>query len=258
MSYETLIVTKANYVTTVQFNRPKQMNAIDRALTLELTDVFRGLANDPDTRVVILTGGDKVFCVGADIKEQAAAKTGGGPTLLRRSTVFDQIERLDRVVIAAIAGYALGGGLEFALTCDLRIAASNAKFGLPEVKLGVIPSRGGTQRLPRLIGVGKAKELMLIGENIDAERAREIGLVSWVVEPEALMDEALSLATKLAEMPPLAVRAIKSAVNTGMDTSLEFGLEHEFRLASVLHTSEDRKEGMQAFVEKRDPVFKGR
>ncbi len=258
MSYETLIVTKDEHITTVRFNRPDRLNAIDRMLTRELTDAIREIADDAETRVVILTGGDKVFCVGADIKEQASADTSRGPTLRRKATVFDEIERLDRVVIAAIAGYALGGGLEFALTCDLRIAASNAKFGLPEVKLGVIPSRGGTQRLPRLIGAARAKEFMLLGETIDAKRAEEIGLVSRVVEPEALMDEALAIARTLAELPPLAVRAIKSCVNTGMDTSLAVGLEHEARIVSMLHTSEDRAEGMRAFVEKRKPVFKGR
>jgi enoyl-CoA hydratase len=258
VSYETLAVTKDEHVTTIRFDRPDRLNAIDRVLTLELTDVMREMANDPETRVVVLTGGDKVFCVGADIREQASADTSRGPTLRRKTTVFDEIERLDRIVIAAIAGYALGGGLEFALACDLRIAASNAKFGLPEVKLGVIPSRGGTQRLPRLVGAARAKEFMLMGETIDAKRAEEIGLVNRVVEPAALMDEALSLARTLAELPPLAVRGIKSCVNTGMDTSLEVGLEHEARIVSMLHISEDRAEGMRAFVEKRKPVFKGR
>jgi enoyl-CoA hydratase len=257
VSYETLTVTKEEQIATVRLNRPERRNALNATLTRELSDALGEIAGDGETRVIILTGGDEVFSVGADIKEMTS---GGrrGLALRRRAGVFDMIEQLDRVVIAAIAGYAVGGGLELALVCDLRVAATNAKLGLPEIKLGVVPAAGGTQRLPRLIGAARAKELMLTGEFIGAEQAKEMGLINRVVEPAALMDESLSLARAVAEMPPLAARAVKSCVNAGMEMSLEAALEYEARVGSILTASEDRAEGMRAFVEKRKPVFKGR
>jgi len=266
VSYETLLVTKDEYVVTIKLNRPEAHNAMNRKWTSEMLDVLENIAKDDESRVVIITGGDKVFSVGADIKEMTARAdrriaTGEpppGPVLKRRLTPFDAVDRLDRIVIAAMAGHVVGGGLELALVCDLRIAASNASFGLPEVKLGVIPQRGGTWRLPALIGAGRAKEFMLLGEQISAERALEIGLVNKVVKPAALMAETMSIARTIAEMPPLAPRAIKSCINTGLGSSLEAALEHEARVASILGSSADRIEGMKAFVEKRKPEFKGR
>jgi enoyl-CoA hydratase len=260
VTYETIELTREDGIATVTLNRPERLNALSRRMLEELGDVFQDLGQDQTVGVVILTGGPKAFSAGADLKE-ASASVDEMPTALWRqgpATVFDQIERIDKITIAAIAGYAMGGGLELALVCDLRIAATNARLGLPEVKVGIIPAGGGTQRLPRAIGATRAKELMLLCDPISAERAEQIGLVNRVVEPDALMEEARALARTILERPPLAARAIKSCVNAGMQMELPAGLEYEGRIATILLNSEDRKEGMQAFVEKRAPVFTGR
>jgi enoyl-CoA hydratase len=258
--YETIELSHEDGIATVTLNRPERLNALSRRMLEELGDAFDDLGADPSVGVVILTGGPKAFSAGADLKE-ASTSVDEMPTALWRhgpGTVFDQIERLDKITIAAIAGYAMGGGLELALACDLRIAATNARLGLPEVKVGIIPAGGGTQRLPRAIGATRAKELMILCEPINAERAEQIGLVNRVVEPHALMDEARAMAHTILERPPLAVRAIKSCVNAGMQMELPAGLKYEGRVATILINSEDRREGMRAFVEKRTPVFQGR
>jgi enoyl-CoA hydratase len=263
--YETLLFDKDGHVATITLNRPERRNALNVALLRELSQVIDEVAADDEVRVVIITGGREAFSAGADIKDAVAGRgVIGGPRpdrtipMARGRDVFSKIESLDKITIAAISGYALGGGCELALACDLRIASETAQLGQPEIKLGVIPLGGGTQRLPRLIGPARAKELMFLGDFIDAQEAHRIGLVNRVVPVDSLMDEARKLAAALVEKPPLALRAIKSAVNVALETSLNAGLEYESRVGAIAANSEDRREGMRAFVEKRKPVFKGR
>lgn len=258
MTYETLIHEKKDGLGIVTLHRPDRLNAINATLLQELELVFMEIAADEEVKAVILTGGPKAFCAGADIKEVAAAAVPGPIPMLGSYDVFNQIERLDKVVIAAVCGYAVGGGCELAMACDLRIASTTAQFGQPEVKLGAIPLGGGTQRLPRLIGPTKAKELLFTGEFIDAKEALRLGLVNRVVPPESLLDEAKQMARSMTELPPLAVRGIKSCVNVGMQMDLHSAVEYEARIGTIVANSEDRLEGMRAFVEKRKPVFKGR
>lgn len=258
----TLTYEVQGHVAVIHLNRPDRMNTLGGTMKTDLAHVFFEQAGqDDNVRAVVITGtGDKAFCAGADIKERAAQEIRGTQFYVKQKythDLFRNIEEFEKPVIAAINGVALGGGLEIALCCDLRIAANTARFGLPEVKLGVIPAAGGTQRLPRLIGEARAKELILTAELIDAEAALRYGLVSRVVTPEALMHEAMALAQKIAEYAPLAVRFAKRAINRGMQTDLDSGLEYERYAAAMIIDSEDRKEGMRAFLEKRKPVFKG-
>ncbi len=258
----TLTYEVRGHVAVIHLNRPERMNTLGGTMKPDLAHAFFELArNDERVRAVVITGtGDKAFCAGADIKERAANVVRGTDYYVTQKAtheLFRNIEEFEKPVIAAINGVALGGGLEIALCCDLRIAAAGARFGLPEVKLGVIPAAGGTQRLPRLVGEARAKELILTAELIDAEAALRIGLVSRVVPAEALMPTAMELAQRIAEFPPLAVRFAKRAINRGMQTDLDSGLEFERYAAAMIGDSEDRKEGMRAFVEKRKPEFKG-
>lgn len=249
-------------VAVIHLNRPNRMNTLGSTMKPDLARAFFELArNDDSVRAVVITGtGDKAFCAGADIKERAESSVRSTDFYVAQKSTHDlfrNIEEFEKPVIAAINGVALGGGLEIALCCDLRIAAAHARFGLPEVKLGVIPAAGGTQRLPRLIGEARAKELIFTADLIDAEEAHRIGLVNRVVAAEALIPAVLELAQRIAEQPPLAVRFAKRAINRGMQTDLDSGLEYERYAAAMIIDSEDRKEGMRAFVEKRKPVFKG-
>lgn len=258
----TLTYGVQGHVAVIHLNRPHRMNTMGGTMKADLAHVFFELAAKNDNvRVVVITGtGDKAFCAGADIKERAEQQIRATQFYVKQKythDLFRGIEEFEKPVIAAINGVALGGGLEIALCCDLRIAATTARLGLPEVKLGVIPAAGGTQRLPRLIGEARAKELILTADMLDADGALRYGLVSRVVAPEDLMPEAMALAQKVAEHPPLAVRFAKRAINRGMQTDLDSGLEYERYAAAMIIDSEDRKEGMRAFVEKRKPVFKG-
>ncbi|GGE20687.1 enoyl-CoA hydratase [Primorskyibacter flagellatus] len=261
--YETLLVERRdNGVAIVTLNRPDRMNTMNLAMKPELADLFgQKLVEDRGLRCVILTGaGDKAFCAGADIKERASQKLPLAEYYARQKATHDMtlmIENFERPVIGAINGYALGGGMELALSTDIRIAADHAKMGLPEVNLGAFPAAGGTQRMPRLIGAPLAKELMFTGRHITAEEALAYGLVSRVVPGVELMKNALELADTIAEKPPLSVSFIKGAVNTGMQVGLEAGLQYERLNAAIVLQSEDRTEGMTAFVEKRKPVFRG-
>lgn len=260
---QTLTYTVDDGVAVIRLNRPERMNAIGATMKDDLEEAFFSLArNDDSVRCVVITGaGDRAFCAGADIKERADAPPTKGTRFYTRQqdthALFRRIEEFEHPVIAAINGVAAGGGLEIALVCDIRIAAAHARLGLPEVKLGVLPSAGGTQRLPRLIGESKAKELMFLGELIDAEQARTIGLVNRVVDADALFDNAMTMARNIAGKPPLAVRFIKRAVNTGTQVGLDSGMQFERFAAAMIVDSDDRKEGMRAFVEKRPPIFKG-
>lgn len=257
MTYETLNYEKENQLGIITLNRPKQLNALSSQMILELEHVTAEIAQDDDVRMVILTGGDKVFCVGADLKEQRENPSPLAPGA-RGGRFMDKIEALDKPVIAAVAGYAYGGGCELALVCDLRIAADTAKFGLPEIKIGSIPSAGGTQRLPRLIGIGKAKEMMYTGDPVDAQEAYRLGLANKVVPVASLLDEAKALGQTLLDRPPLSLKALKQCVNYGLKMDVDAGIEFEAKWTSILINTEDMKEGVAAFVEKRRPQFKGR
>jgi len=262
--YETLKVARRDDgVVTVTLNRPDRMNTLGGSMKPDLWDVFSDLLlEDRDLRCVVLTGaGERAFCAGADIKERAASRPPRAEYFARQKFTHDLtrlIETFERPVIAAINGVALGGGMEIALCADIRIAADHARFGLPEVNLGVLPAAGGTQRMPRLIGESRAKELMFTGRMMDAEEALACGLVSRVVPQAKLMETALALAAEIAAKPPLSVSFIKNAVHTGMQVGMEAGLDYERYAAAMIMDSEDRAEGMAAFLEKRKPVFKGR
>ncbi|MBY4898471.1 enoyl-CoA hydratase/isomerase family protein [Cupriavidus sp. AU9028] len=260
---ETLRYEVQQNVAVITLNRPDRMNTLGGSMKPDLARAFLDYAR-ADARVgaVLLTGaGDRAFCAGADIKERAGNTVAGTEYFFaQRAThdLFRDIEEFEKPVLAAINGVALGGGLELALCCDIRIAASTARFGLPEVKLGVIPAAGGTQRLPRLIGAARAKELVLTSDLVDAQTALQYGIVTRVLAPDALMPAALAMAQRIAEQPPLAVRFAKRAINRGLEGDIDSGLEFERYAAAMIIDSEDRKEGMRAFVEKRKPVFTGR
>lgn len=255
-----LLVERDAGIATVTVNRPEKLNALDAGLIAELASIFDGLRGDADAGVVILTGaGEKAFIAGADIAGLArldprhareTAQTGQALTL--------GIERLGKPVIAAINGFALGGGCEVAMACTLRVAAEGARIGQPEVKLGIIAGYGGTQRLPRLVGKGRALELLLTGEPIDAAEALRIGLVNRVVPRERLLEEARSIARKILAVGPLAVKHTLEAVDRGLQGSLDEGLALEADLFGVCFATEDVKEGTSAFMEKRPPTFRGR
>ncbi len=260
---ETLLYEVRGNVAVVTLNRPDRMNTLGGSMKPDLARAFFEYARaDERVRAVLVTGsGERAFCAGADIKERAGNATSGTDYFVAQKATHDlfrNIEEFEKPVIAAINGVALGGGLEIALCADIRLASQAARFGLPEIKLGVIPAAGGTQRLPRLIGEARAKELILTAELVDADTALRYGIVSRVLPQAELMPAALALAQRIAEHPPLAVRFAKRAINRGMQTDLDSGLEYERYAAAMIIDSEDRKEGMRAFVEKRKPVFTGR
>src|SRR3954452_7694864 len=245
-------------VVLVTLDRPEVLNALDYRTLGELADALEALDSDESVRCVVITGaGDRAFAAGADIKEMADAT----PVTLSAANNFARWERLKRVrvpLIAAVRGCALGGGCELAMACDMIVAADDATFGQPEIKIGIMPGTGGTQRLTRALGKAKAMEMILTGRNLSAREAYERGLVSQVVAREETLPAALALAAEIAALPPLAVRAAKEAVNRAYELSLESGLEFERRNFFMLFASEDQKEGMAAFVEKRKPAWKGR
>jgi len=260
MVLNTVTYEKNESIGIITLTRTKNMNAISREFISELDQLFDEIARDDGTSAVIITGSEKVFCAGADIKEICEIRSPMEARLFVTSVqrVFNKIERLDKPVIAAVSGLALGGGCELALACDLRIAAENATFGQPEIKIGVIPGAGGTQRLPRIVGLGRAKELLFTGDTIDAHEAYRIGLANKVVPIESLMSEAKKIAFKLTQQPPLALKTTKMVINEGMDMNIQSALVLEARSFEILFSTEDQKEGMKAFVEKRKPIFKGR
>ncbi len=249
MPYSTVIYTKKDHIAYITLNRPEADNIINQQLAQELEDVCRGINQDEDIYVVTLTGaGDKAFCGGSQLELE---KSGSG------YSAATAIASIDRPIIAAINGDALGQGLELALSCDIRLASDKARFGFPQVAQGLIPFDGGTQRLPRIVGRGKALELILTAETITAEEALEIGLVNKVVSGANLAAEAEALAKTIASKGPIALRYIKEAVNKGLDLTLDQGLRLEADLYFLLHTTADRTEGITAFLKKRPPKFKG-
>ncbi len=258
--YNTLIFEKKDDIGILTVNRPDKLNAISNELTSELSSLLDELEKDDKLRVLVITGaGDKAFVAGADIQELVDRDARMGRRVSHeRQEIFSRIENLPVPVIAAVNGYALGGGLELALACNIRICSEKAQFGAPEVKLGIIPGDGGTQRLPRLVGLGRAMEMILSGDFIDAQEAHRIGLVNKVVPPEELMKAAMELAQKIASRPPLAVRYAKEAVNRSQEGDAASGFALESYLHALTCTTEDKKEGVAAFLEKRKGKFKGK
>ena len=262
MSYEALLSTVEGQVATITLNRPKVLNALNAGLLRELDEAFTAVEGDAAVRVILLRGaGGKAFAAGADIAELVGADATTGEVLARGvQRIFRHIETLGKPVIACIDGFALGGGCELAMACTLRLASSAARLGQPEVKLGLLPGYGGSQRLPRLVGQGAALKMLLTGAMVDAGEAFRIGLVDEVVagDSEALMARARELATLIAGMPPLAVGAILDAVGRGADLPLDQGLELEAASFGRLCGTEDKREGTRAFLEKRPPTWVGR
>lgn len=252
-----VIFNLAEKVALLTLNHPP-VNSLNSALLVELNELLDRLAGDPEARVLVITGaGEKAFSAGADITEFAEIRAGK-KRAVDVHALFLKIENFPKPVIAAINGYALGGGCELAMSCHLRIAAREARMGLPEVRLGIIPGWGGTQRLPRLVGKAKALEMMLTGEHLSAEEALRFGLVNRVVPGAELMDETKKLAARLANGAPLAMQAILRAVTKGLEVPIEEGLKFEQEGSALVFNSEDAKEGSRAFLEKRAPVFTGR
>jgi enoyl-CoA hydratase len=257
MAYETIILEKKGRVATITLNRPP-MNPLNRRLYEEIGQAAEELNADPEVKVVIITGaGEKAFAAGLDVKEvEGKSVTEMKDFWACSRDAASRVAGIEKPVIAAINGLALGGGLELTLCCDLRIAAEGASFGQPEVTLGIIPGGGGTQRLPRLIGAARAKELLFTGAMIDAETALGMGLVNKVVPPAKLMEEVMTLATTIAAMPAVALKMIKHAVDHGINMDLNSALIYEGENFMLSYTSEDGREGLRAFVEKRKPKYK--
>lgn len=249
-----------NGVVTLTLNRPEVMNSFNFQLLHTLKEQIESVRFNRDVRVVIITGaGQKAFCAGADLKE----RTSLSPDQVKEfiftiRNLFTSIEQLNKAVIAAVNGVALGGGTELALACDIRLASMNASMGLTETRLAIIPGAGGTQRLPRLVGRGKAKELIFTGQRIGAQEALNIGLVNQICEPNDLLDECKKMAAMICETGPIAIEQAKYAINYGIDADIHTGLAMESNAYWVTIPTEDRLEGLAAFKEKRKPVFKGK
>ncbi len=260
MAEENILLEVEHGIATVTINRPKKLNALNAETITQLFQIFKKLKSDTEVKVIIITGsGEKAFVAGADIEEiRDHDDISGRIFALRGQRVFRFIEKMDKPVIAAINGFALGGGCELAMACHLRIASENAKFGQPEINLGLIPGYGGTQRLPRIIGSARALYLLLTGEMVDAQKALELGLVNEVVPQENLLKRAREIAETLAAKAPIAREYILKAVTEGIEMNLDAGLNLEAELFGNICGTEDMKEGTTAFLEKRAPKFKGK
>ena len=246
----------SEHVALVRLNRPKELNALNLQLMQELKQGLATLDKDPAVRVIIITGNEKAFAAGADIK-QMSDQSAIDMLKVDQFSTWDQIKKTKKPLIAAVSGFALGGGCELAMTCDLIVASESAKFGQPEIKIGVMPGAGGTQRLTRAVGKVRAMEMVLTGKFINAEEALQFGLVNKVVPTELYLEEANKLAQTIASMSPVAVQMAKEAVNRSFETHLDEGLHFERKNFYLLFASNDQKEGMKAFIEKRDPDFSG-
>jgi enoyl-CoA hydratase len=257
MSYQNIIVETRGRVGVIRFNRPQALNALNAALIKELITAVDSFDADPNIGCILITGNEKAFAAGADIKEMAD-KPYMDAFLKNFGANEDAIARARKPTVAAVAGFALGGGCEYAMQCDVIIAADNAKFGQPEIKLGVIPGYGGTQRLTRAVGKAKAMEMILTGRMMDAAEAERSGLVARVVPAANLMDEAMKVAETIASMSLPSVITAKEAVNRAFEASLQEGVLFERRVFQALFATDDQKEGMKAFVEKRKPAWKNK
>jgi enoyl-CoA hydratase len=258
MTDEALILTEASgAVTTITLNRPKALNALSPALMAELAAAIEALDADESVRCIVLTGGPRVFAAGADIKTMAE-RTPASMLEARSFATWERIRRCRKPIIAAVSGYALGGGCELAMQCDLIVASETAQFGQPEINIGVIPGAGGTQRLARAIGPYRAMELVLTGRMLSAREAHAAGLVNRVAPVEGFLFEAQRLAAEVAARAPIAVRLAREALRYGVETTLREGLEIERRNFYLLYDTEDQKEGMRAFLERRDPEYRGK
>ena len=259
MSYETLLVEKEGNVAIVKLNRPP-VNSLNVKAYGDIYDAFCELEKDASVKAIVLTGaGEKAFAAGLDVKEVAGKTIPDYFAFGRISRMcLDKVASVEKPTIAALLGFAFGGGCELALACDLRIAANDASIGCPEINLGIIPGSGGTQRLPRLLGMAKAKELLMMGDTVSGEEAARIGLVNKAVPKEALLDEAKAWAKKLASKPKVAMCVLKDAMNNGMNMDLQSALTYENDCFIISYVSEDGREGFKAFQEKRKPEFKDR
>lgn len=256
MAYETLLVETRGPVGLITLNRPKALNALNGQVIAELNAALRAFDADDAVGAVVLTGSERAFAAGADINE-FAGKTAVEMLEGYRFAQWERIRKFPKPIIAAVSGFCLGGGCELAMTCDIILATETARFGQPEINLGIMPGAGGTQRLPRLVGKGRAMEMILTGRHLSATEAVAWGLANRVVPAASLMDEARNLAAEIAAKAPVAVRLAKEAVLKSMDTTIELGADHERRLFYLLFATEDRREGVQAFLEKRKPNFQG-
>ncbi len=256
---EYISLVKENNIAIITISRPEALNALNEQVLDEFDSAIDHAAADGDVKALIITGAGRSFVAGADIGVQSQFDVEAGRLWGRKgSAILRKLEKLEIPTIAAVNGFALGGGCELALACDLIVAGTKAKFGQPEVSLGITPGFSGTQRLPRRIGASKAKELIFTGEMITGEEAEKIGLVNQVVEPDALMDTAKALAARIVKNAPIAVKYAKACIARGMDVDLENGIAIENELFAMCYATEDQKEGMTAFLNKRQPAFKGR
>lgn len=258
MAYETLIVETRDHVGLIRLNRPDALNALNAKLMDELSEALARFDADDQIGAIVLTGSERAFAAGADIKEMQAKTFVEAFRDDFITANWEAVTRVRKPVIAAVAGYALGGGCELAMMCDFILCAENAKFGQPEINLGVMPGAGGSQRLTRFVGKSKSMEMNLTGRFMDAAEAERSGLVSRVVPTEKLLDEAVATAAKIAEKSLIAVMATKEAINRAYETTLSEGVRFERRLFHALFATEDQKEGMEAFIDKRAPQFKDR
>jgi len=258
MAYETLIVETRDHVGLIRLHRPEALNALNKQLMDELTDALAKFEADDAIRAMVLTGSDKAFAAGADIKEMREKTFVEAYREDFITANWEAAAKTRKPLIAAVSGYALGGGCELAMMCDFIYASDTAKFGQPEISIGIMPGAGGSQRLARFVGKSKAMEMCLTGRFMGAEEAERVGLVSRVFPVDELVKEALAAAARIAEMPPIAVLAVKEAVNVAFETTLSEGVRFERRMFHALFGTEDQKEGMEAFVEKRKAQFKGR
>ena len=257
MAYVNIVVDREGPVGLVTLNRPKVLNALNQATMDELVDALEGLDRDDEIRCVVLTGTERAFAAGADVTEMVEA-TPADMLAGYRFLQWERIRKISKPIIAAVRGYALGGGCELAMLCDMVIAGEGARFGQPEINIGIMPGAGGTQRLTRAAGKARAMELVLTGRHMTAGEAYAMGLVTRVVPDEVALDEARKLAREVAAKPPVAVRLAKESILKAFDTSLETGLDYERKAFYLLFSTEDKTEGIQAFLAKRPPVFKGR
>lgn len=257
MPYEHVLVETDGPVAVVTLNRAKQLNALSGALMTDLIAALEEMDGRDDVRAIVLTGGPQVFAAGADLKEMS--ELSAAEMLLKNQiALWDRIKQVRKPIVAAVAGYALGGGCEIAMLCDIVIASETARFGQPEINVGLMPGAGGTQRLTRALGKAKAMEMIMLGRQMDAREAEQRGLVSRVVPPELLLDEARKVAAELAAKPPIALRLAKEAINKAYEGTLEAGVDYERKLFYFLFSTEDAHEGMAAFAEKRKATYKGR